>query len=186
MNKSKNLLILVVVLSCFTGWSQTKEDALRDAKIASNATLSMDFKTLLNYTHPNVLNIMGGEEKGLELLKSTFNSMTDQGFVFEKADVISVSDIVFEQDEYRCYVEGFNQMKMPGMRIKSKSYLLGFFDSDKKIWYFIEADKVKNKALMDQIFPGFKTQMDIPEDTMETEEIKEEPEDKKNTEGKKE
>lgn len=62
-------------------------------------------------------------------------------------------------------------MKMPGMRIKSKSYLLGFYDENNKIWYFIEASKIKDKILMDKIFPEFQTSLNIPEDTMETETI---------------
>jgi len=166
------IIALLFFLNSNLSISQNKKDALRDAKIASESTLKMDFEKLLNYTHPNVVKLMGGKEKGLELLKSTFKTMGEQGFVFEKAEVISVSDIVFEQGEYRCIVEGLNQMKTPQMRIKSKSYLLGFFDDSKKIWYFIEADKIKNKAIADQIFPGFDTKLVIPDDTMETEEIK--------------
>ena len=41
-----------------------------------------------------------------------FAEMGEQGFVFEKADVQFVSDVVFEQDEYRCYTQSMNVMKM--------------------------------------------------------------------------
>lgn len=95
MNKIYCLLIVLICGQSFL-WSQTKEDALRDAKIAASSTLSGDFKTLIKYTHPKVITFMGGEEKALNVIKSSFASMTEQGFVFEKADVLNVSDIVIE------------------------------------------------------------------------------------------
>jgi len=168
MNKIICLLIVVICGQSLL-FSQTKEDALRDAKIASTSTLKGDFDTLIKHTHPNVIEVMGGKNKALEAIESTFSSMAEEGLGFEKADVLGVSEIVREQGEYRCYIEGYNQMKMPGMRIKSKSYLLGFYNEDNKIWCFIEASKIKDKTLMNRIFPNFQTKLKIPEDSMETE-----------------
>jgi len=170
MNK---FIIILMLLSIGNGvYAQNKTDALRDAKITSEATLKMDFKTVLKHTHPNIVKLMGGEEKAITFLKSTFDSMTSQGFVFEKADVVSVSDIVQEQGEYRCIIEGYNQMTMSGMRIKSKSYLLGFYDDVKKIWYYLEAKQLKNEAMLSQVLPSFETTLNIPDDETTTEPLK--------------
>jgi hypothetical protein len=171
MNKLKTLIVIVLVALNFNVFSQTKEDALSDAKIASKATLEMDFDTLLKYTLPSVLDMMGGKDAALTLLKSTFDGMKLQGFVFEKADIIGVSDIVKEQGQYRCIVEGNNQMKMASQRIKSKSYLLGIYNDADAHWWFIEAKQLKNKAMTDQVLPEFKTSLDIPDDDVEVEDI---------------
>lgn len=174
-----NKFYLLLTLIFFSGFNYAqdntalKEMALRDAKFASEATLNKDYKNVLKHTHPNVLELMGGKEKAFELVKSTFESINAQGIAFEKAEVIGVSDVVFEQNEYRCLVKGFNQMKTPGMRIKSTSYLLGFYNAEEKIWYFIEADKMNSKAVSEALFPGFETSLIIPDDTMESEEIDE-------------
>lgn len=163
-------------LICFflvsIGFSQTKQDALRDAKITAKATLSSDFKTVLKHTYPPIIKLMGGEKSALNLIKKTFSSMEKQGFSFEKADVISVSKIVKEQEQYRCFVENNNEIKMPGVKITSKSYLLGIYNETKKIWFFLEASKLKEKALLDQVLPDFKTSLNIPEDDVKTEKIK--------------
>ncbi|PQV49620.1 hypothetical protein CLV33_103258 [Jejuia pallidilutea] len=111
------------------------------------------------------------EKKALELLKTAFNTMASQGLVFEKAEVKHVSDVVVENEQYRCYVKGFNQIKMGNLRIKSKSYLFGIYDNNKDIWCFLEAEKLKNKALTEMILPNFKTSLDIPSNEMTTEEI---------------
>lgn len=174
--KLLNLFVLALLLCSNISLSQTNEElkssALRDARVTSAATLAKDFNVVLNHTHPTVVNFMGGQEKALELVEQAFSGMEAQGLVFEKADVIAVSNVVFEQGEHRCYVENFNQFSMNGTRIKSKSFLLGFYDAEKSIWYFIEAAKTKDSALMDELFPEFKTSMLIPDDETTTEQIK--------------
>lgn len=171
MNKFKKIILALMVTSSFSVFSQTKEDALKDAKTTSKATLEMDFKTVLKHTLPKVLEMMGGEEAALTLLKNTFDGMKTQGFAFEKADIISISDIVEEQGQHRCFVEGFNQMKMGGQRIKSKSYLLGVYNETGGFWWFLEAKQLKNKAMVDMVLPNFETNLDIPDDDVQIEQI---------------
>lgn len=166
-----NLLWSLLLVSALS-FSQTKEDAKKDAQTTATATLEMNFDVVLKHTYPKVVELMGGKDAAKTLLTSTFDAMKGQGFVFEKADIINVSDVVKEQDQHRCVVEGYNQMTMSGQRIKSKSYLLGIYDDAKKIWYFLEAKQLKNAALVDQILPGFETKLDIPDDDVQVEEIK--------------
>ncbi|MFP4844557.1 hypothetical protein [Winogradskyella sp. PE311] len=171
MNKIKTIIFLLLIALNFNAFSQTKEDALSDAKIASKATLEMDFELLLKYTLPKVIDLMGGKDAALTLLKSTFDGMKTQGFVFEKAEILGVSEIVKEQGQYRCIIEGKNQMKMTGQRIKSKSYLLGIYNDVESHWWFIEAKQLKNKAMTAQVLPEFETVLEIPDDQVEVEEI---------------
>lgn len=165
----KHKLLLIFLLCSFFSFSQTKETVLRDAKAASKATLEGNYDVLLNYTYPPILELMGGREAALKTIEASIEQMKSQGFVFEKADVVAVSDIVKEENQYRCYVENKNQMKMGNQRIFSKSFLLGIYDEEKKSWYFLEAERLKNKALTDKILPNFKTSLKIPDDEMKTE-----------------
>ncbi|MDJ0646816.1 MAG: hypothetical protein QNJ57_12610 [Flavobacteriaceae bacterium] len=165
------VVVLFVTFSTYSQNNSLKKSALRDAKIAAEATLNSDFDLLLKHTYPPIIEVMGGKENALSIIKAAMKGMKEQGMVFEKAEVVSVSDIVNDDGEYRCYVEGNNQIKMPGMRIKSKSYLLGIYNEEQKFWYFLEAEKLKNKALADKVLPNFKTELVIPPDTMETETI---------------
>ena len=171
MNRLKKIVLLVLVTFSVSVFSQNKEDALKDAKITSKATLEMDFKTVLKHTLPKVVDMMGGEEAALTLLKSTFDTMKTQGFVFEKADINGVSEIVEEQGQYRRVIGGYNQMKMAGQRIKSKSYLLGIYNDTDKFWWFVEAKQLKNKAMVDLVLPNFETKLEIPDDDVEVEQI---------------
>ena len=171
MNKLRSILLVLFVVSSFSVFSQTKEDALNDAKTTSKATLEMDFETVLKHTLPKVVDMMGGKDAALTLLKSTFDSMKNNGFEFEKADIISVSEIVEEQGQFRCVIEGFNQMKMANQRIKSKSYLLGIYNVADGYWWFVEAKQLQNKAMVDMVLPDFETSLDIPDDDVSVEQI---------------
>ncbi|WP_299047840.1 hypothetical protein [uncultured Polaribacter sp.] len=60
---NKLLLFLLSFFFSFISLSQTKEEALRDAKITADATLRSDYKTVLAYTYTPVLKVMGGKKK---------------------------------------------------------------------------------------------------------------------------
>lgn len=167
---SKFLSIILILFFCFTSISQTKEDALRDAKITSKATLNSDFKKVIKHTYPPIVKIMGGKENAVSFIEKTFKDMKTQGFTFEKAEVVSVSEIVKEQGEYRCFVKNNNQMVMSDQRIKSESYLLGIYNEADKFWYFIEAKQLTNPAIS-QILPNFKTELVIPQGKISTEKL---------------
>ena len=150
--------------------SQTKEDALRDAKITSKATLNFDFRTVIKHTYPPIVEIMGGKENAISFIEKTFENMIKQGFKFEKANVISVSEIVKEQNQYRCFVKNNNHIIMAGQRIKSESYLLGIYNEKDKFWYFIEAKQLLNPNIS-KILSDFKTKLVIPQGKMTREKI---------------
>ena len=170
-NNLKNTFICLLITASFNLFAQTKTDALRDAQLTSTASLKMDFETVLKFTLPSVLDMMGGKEAALKVISSTFEGMKSQGFVFEKADINGVSDIVKEQGQFRCVVEGYNQMIMSNQRISSKSYLLGIYNETDKHWWFIEAKQLKNEALTNQILPNFETALEIPDDDLKVEPI---------------
>lgn len=165
-------LVLIFLLISFLSFSQTKETAIRDAKITANATIDGKYKTLIKHTLPGIVNMMGGEESATKIIKKSMEEMASQGFVFEKAEITEVSKIVNEQNQFRCYVQNSSQLKMGDKRIKSKSYLLGIYDTKKKIWYFVESKLLKNKAMIDKVLPEFETSLKIPDNEMKTEIVK--------------
>ena len=173
----KKITLLLFVMCATQVFSQDlkmlKASAERDAKAATQATLKEDFKTLLTYTHPNILDAAGGAEVMESYLKTTFSQMKANGFAYEKVETKSVSDVVKEQGEYRCYIENYNQMRMKDKRIISTSYMLGFYNETTKKWTFVEAKEMKDTGTIIAYFPDFKASLKIPENTMKMEDIKE-------------
>jgi len=173
----KKITLLLFICCATQVFSQDmkalKASAMRDAKAACKATIDEDYKTLLSFTHPNLIKAAGGVEVMEEFLKSTFDQMKAGGFKYETAETKSVSDVVKEQGEYRCYVENYNVMLMNKKRITATSYMIGFFNESTKKWTFVEAKEMKDTGTIISYFPDFKTSMKIPENTMDIEDIKE-------------
>ena len=162
------MLLACLLFIGFSGQSQTKESALRDAKATAQATVNGDYLTVVKHTYPPIVEFMGGEATAVKVIGETLTAMKSQGIVFKSATIGSVSVIVKEQDQYRCFIQNTNIITMPGQEVTSKSYLLGIYDETKEIWYFLEAEKLKNPLLINQIMPGFETSMEIPKDEIST------------------
>lgn len=171
MNKLKNILLLAIIAASTLAFSQTKESALKDATATTKANLDMDFDTVIKHTLPAVLEMMGGKDAALQVLKSTMEGAKAQGLVFEKSEIVNVSELTKEQGQLRCVVEGYTQMTMSGQRVKSKNYYIGIYNEVDKHWWFVEAKQLKNKVLANNILPNFETSLEIPEDDVQVEKI---------------
>lgn len=168
-------LIAFILIASNVSFSQSEKanakTALEEAKLVAAATLMKDYETVMDYTLPSVVELMGGRESAVQLITSTMVGMESQGLVFEKAEILEVLEMKHEQNQQRCVLKGMNQMKMGNERTFSESYLLGIFDETANHWYFIEARQLKNTDLIQQVIPGFETSLNIPEDKTTTEVI---------------
>ncbi|WP_299098180.1 hypothetical protein [uncultured Winogradskyella sp.] len=171
MNKLKKILLLIIIAISTVSFSQTKESALNDATAAIKANLDLDFDTVVKHTLPAVLDMMGGKEAALQVLKSTMEGAKAQGLVIEKADVINVSKIIKEQGQSRCIMTGYTEMTMSGQRVKSTIHFVGIYNDVDNYWWFVEAKQLKNEVLVNKIVPNFETSLEIPEDDVQVEEI---------------
>lgn len=162
MNK---LLSLLLVLCVTVSFAQTKESALEDAKKAAMATKNKEAAVVLEYIHPKIVALMGSKEQAIAVINTGFAAMDKQGMSIEESDVVSVSEVVEEQGEFRCVVSTKLVMNMGEEKVINSSSLLGFYNKEAKHWVFIESSIVNNPAMMGQFIPGFKTSLEIPKDT---------------------
>lgn len=105
------------------------------------------------------------------MITSTMGKMKKEGFVFKSADILEVSEIINEQNQYRCYVKNRNVMVFNKTKIVSISYLLAIYNTEKRIWNFIEAKQLSN-PMISSVLPDFKTSLEIPQGVVNTEKIK--------------
>ena len=166
--RSKLYCLTLLLLSAFVnlGNAQTKEQAFRDAQLTAKATLTGNVPLFLNHSLPSVVELMGGYDSAKAMLDRTFKAMEAQGTRFERSKIVSVSDIVNEQGQFRCVAENHIQLLTTDQRILSKSYLLGIYNETGGYWWFIEAKQLQTPALAEQILPGFKTQLLLPKDVV--------------------
>lgn len=166
----KNILLFLLFAGItLPALSQTEDElkalAIAQARITSDATVAKDYKTVLNYTLPAVLELMGGKDAALQSINSAMAGMEENGFKVVKSEVVKMVGFAFEQDQYRCVIENNILVRMnQESSVESTSYIIGMYDQGAGQWHFIEAGEFKNKALMEQVLPGFETQLNIPDD----------------------
>lgn len=151
--------------------SQTKEEALRDGKLMAEAILIDDYETVFKYTNKNVLALMGDLQAVIQQTKAQMSKKKAEGFKYEKSEVVEVSEVVFEQNQYRCYAKQELIVVENNKRKFSENYVLGIYDEERKVWTWIDAGFTKNPALMQNIYKGFSTDLKIPANTTKTEKL---------------
>lgn len=170
IKKASYLLLALLLMLSSSSFAQTKEElkasALRDAKLYSKAKVKLDYETVIKHTHPSIINGSGGKAKVLENLKTSYASFkSNNKTAYEKSNVKSVSNVVFENGEYRCLVESYDQIKKDNARTKSKNHLIGTYNDAAKIWVFFKARELKGE-MGNVFFPDYKTSLDIPKDVV--------------------
>ena len=108
---------------------------------------------------------MGDKDRAIAIIKTGFAAMEQQGMSIEESDVVSVSEVVEEQGEFRCVITTKMVATMGKDKVVTTGSLLGFYNKEVKHWVFIESGIVNNSAMMGQFMPGFKTSLEIPKDT---------------------
>ncbi|MFD2563518.1 hypothetical protein [Aquimarina rubra] len=162
--KNYLLIFLLVSGSVFSqNLNKLKKQALRDAKIVSEASLKKDVNTLLEYTHPKISKKYGQEQLKNDI-DQVFKTMTAQKIKIISSEIDEVTDIKKEKKEYRCLVKNTIKMDFNGRFITLKSSLFGFYDKKKEKWYFIESNKLLDDEETQKIFRNFETEIEIPQD----------------------
>lgn len=158
------ILLLFFNISLFSqNINQLKKTALRDAKIVAKAALQQDTETLLQYTHPRILEKLGYVGTR-QLLDDAFGMMNAQHIKIENSNIDEVGEIKKENKEYRSIIKNTIEMNFGDRKVLVKSSLIGFYNSKRKSWAFIESNKLSNDPDIQSLFPDFKTDMVIPED----------------------
>ena len=169
----KYFLGLLLIVSAVSGVNAQTEQELKDlamaqAKITSDATVAGDFSTVLDYTLPTVLDMMGGKEAAVKTVNEAMAGMKNQGMAITKSEVKEMIGFAQEDGQYRCVIKNYVVLDAPSYAVNSTSYIFGVYDSDASQWYFVEGAQLKNDALAQMVIPGFKTSLTIPDDIRET------------------
>ncbi|MCK8523689.1 hypothetical protein M0D21_19050 [Aquimarina sp. D1M17] len=162
--KNYFLILLLVSGTVFSQNLKTLEkEALRDAEATSKASIDRNLSTILKYTHPNIFNAYG-EEKLMETMDEIFRTMDAQNIKIKSSTVNEVTEVKKEGKEYRCLVKNTVIMDFSGRTVTLKSSLFGFYDKKKSQWYFVESNKLLDDPQTKDLFPNFKTDIEIPLD----------------------
>jgi hypothetical protein len=163
--KKKILLFAFLYFSNFTfSQNQFSEKIKHDCLDMVEAMKNKNYNVILAYTYPKIIEMGGGKEKLLDLMKKSFDQMEKEGFTFENQIIKSPGKIFSAGNELHCIVPKETIMNSPRGKFKATYYLLAISKDKGKKWYFLETHKFNDQNLK-LILPNFNKELIIPKNT---------------------
>ncbi|PUZ20671.1 hypothetical protein GA0116948_11382 [Chitinophaga costaii] len=125
------------------------------------ALLTKDYKTFAAYTHPKVLELMGGADKMTAILDKGSEAMKAKGISFEKITLEQPLKIVKVGSELQSSIVQHLLIKMPNGNTQTSSTLLGFSEDNGVHWKFLDAGN-KDFATIRKLIPNLSADVVIP------------------------
>jgi hypothetical protein len=136
--------------------------AKRDGNAWSLAMLTGDFDTLVNYTHPALVQRSGGKDKLIGKLRKASDNMRAEGYRIVESSVAEPLQIVRAGDEMHAVLP----LKEVIVRAKhgelhSSGYLLGVSRDDGRTWKFINGSALTEKDVREML-PNYNRKLRLP------------------------
>lgn len=174
----KNILIVLLLFASFkTSLCQTilapvnevikltdsakTANVKRDADIMMKATVANNFAVLTKYTHPIVVQMMGGAANMTAYLSKEIKSMQAQGVTFSDARVGAPEQLIAVGNEYYCVLPQKVVMAYRSKRIYNTSSLLAVSANGGLTWRFVDAGAMTDEQIK-QYFPKIYGKLTIP------------------------
>lgn len=164
MKKTISLIAFLLFLNAMFSQNQFSSKIKNDCKIMISAMKNSDYNKILDYTYPKIIEIGGGREKLSSLMKTTFDKMKTEGYIFENQILDEPQNIYIAGKELHCVVPKKTIMKTPKGRIKATYYYLGISKNGGEKWYFIETHMLNDENIK-LIFPNFNYDLKIPKNS---------------------
>jgi hypothetical protein len=157
--------ILILVLSAFSSFAQIDKKAIKtQAEQTAEALMKDDYETMLKFTYPTVVDMIGGRDKFITVVKQGKDGLAQQGITIMQVTMGEPGETVKAGDEIHCLVPQTLILKLENGKLKSESHLLAISNDQGKNWYFVDtaqltADNIKI------ILPNFNNDLKLPEKT---------------------
>lgn len=158
----KTYFTLVCLLVSFSTFGQVDNKTIKEqAEETGQSLLRGDYETLLKFTYPRVIEMVGGKDRMISLIKKGKVEMEQEGVSFETVTIGEPSETVKAGEELHCLVPQTIVMKVPNGKLKTESYLLAISKDNGNSWFFIETvnltmDNVKT------VLPNYNSELTLP------------------------
>ncbi|MCA1621851.1 MAG: hypothetical protein LC795_21775 [Acidobacteria bacterium] len=126
------------------------------AEESSRAFMEGNYERLADFTHPKVVELMGGREKMAEFVRKSMAGVKSQGFeTLSYAPAAEPTQVLREGGQFYAILPAKLRMRTPdGVIFVSESFMIAVSADDGKNWKFVSgatADAAKLKLLMPEV-----------------------------------
>ena len=157
----RTFTILLALLTTAT-FGQVDSNVIKEqAELTAKALLNDDYETLIRFTYPKVIELVGGRDKMISLIKNGKIEMGQQGISFQSVIIGKPSQTVIAGSEIHCLVPQTVYMKVPKGKLKSETQLLAVSRDNGSNWFFIDAVNL-NRDNIKIVLPNYNFDLVLP------------------------
>lgn len=169
LNFRCKFVALLLIISAFSGYSQmtSSENFIlttvikKQANEMGNAFIIADYKSFVKFTHPTLIQLMGGENKMITTLTKTINDAKSQGVSFLSIAFDNPTKIIENKNELQCTIKQHLTAQVTNGKVTNSSILIAVSLNNGKKWFFIDTTN-KNITQMRQLLPNLSSEIVIP------------------------
>jgi hypothetical protein len=155
-------MTLLLFIAIYTnGFAQDTTKIRLNAEAIAKAIVDHDLKTVVQYTHPMVVNLVGGPDKMIDLMTKEFETMKAQGVTFVAGEIGKPGQIFITKTALYSVVPQKVIMAANGTKFYSDSFLLAISLNNGDSWYFVDGSNLTD-AQIKQVFPEIYSKIVIP------------------------
>ncbi|ANM28388.1 hypothetical protein ABI59_00225 [Acidobacteria bacterium Mor1] len=166
LTRNRNCALLVVmIVACALGTSALAGDAetvQADVRKIADAAYQRDVETTLAYTHPKILEIMGGPEGARKVMNDLFNQMGDIKMTLESMTFPDPPQFIAGAENEYVIVPTLSVVSVGGQKLRSVNFQFGSRPKGGSGWKYVEGSRV-SPQLLAALFPDFPADHKLPE-----------------------
>lgn len=158
----KHYLVAILLLTTVCLYGQVNKQTIKaQAELTTKALMEDDYVTLLKFTHPKVIEMLGGQEVMISLIRKGKVEMEQQGIKIESATFGEASDPVKAGDEIHCLIPQIVTVKVPNGRMKNTAHLLAVSKNNGGHWYFLDTANLTAEQIK-SFLPNYNSELKLP------------------------
>ncbi len=163
----KKILLVLFIFIGFWAHPQGVNGALdsvilTQADAMGKAFISKDYVSFIKYSHPTVVQMMGGRQKMLDETIKSFEEFEKEGVVFVSVSFGAPSKVLEFEGEMQCTFTEMIEMRIPGGKLTAYTNVIALSKDNGASWYFIDCSE-NNIANMRQLIPSLSPDLVLPE-----------------------
>ena len=134
---------------------------------SSAALSSRNYARVVDLTYPKLVEMIGGRDQMIEMLRSGTEEMKAHGSAILGAEVAEPREIVTAGDKQFAIVPEIVRIQVSSGTLRSNGFLIAVSEDRGKTWTFIDGAGLhktpgKERETLAQILPGFPAQLSLP------------------------
>lgn len=135
-----------------------------DLRKCMAAVYSADVDVVLTYSHPKIIDLMGGKEKAKEILTKTLTQLKESEMKVESLEFPEIPKYFDSKTNHFVIISTLTIISSKGQKVESLNFQLGIKAIGESKWTYIEGSRINNENIK-QLFPDFPDNYDFPKCT---------------------